>query len=132
MKSWLKSGLAILIGVMILLMGSGVSIAKMVCIKSGHTEIAINTVEDCCGHEQEAPVSIEGKCCDVSSLQIEAQQFLVSSSQHLEKAFVCIEVPTVLFSAQALNNTPAVVREYVDPDITSSPPLRILFRSFQI
>jgi hypothetical protein len=134
MKSWLKPSLAVVLGILILLAGSGISLAKMACVKSGYTSITLNEPDDCCQHEHEhAPVSFEEKCCDISSMHIEALQYLNSSSQNIQKSFVSIAIPAVAFHSDAYSETvSAVAREHCDTEFTSSPPIRILTRTFLI
>lgn len=119
---------------MILLAGSGVSLAKMACVKSGNTLITLNQPDDCCKHEHEhAPVTIEEKCCDVSSMHIDALQYLASSSQNIQKSFVSVEVPSASFNFDAFSEVVSTVfRTHADTELTSAPPIRILTRTFLI
>jgi len=136
MNRWLKSTLSIVLGVMILVTGSGVSLAKMVCVKSGYTSISLNTPDDCCKHEHEqAPVTIEEKCCDISSMHVDILQYVVSATQNIEKSFVSIEVPSVLSAlctAWSDNKLSADIRRCSLPVESSYPPVRILTKSFLI
>lgn len=134
MNSWSKSCLAIFLGVIILLTGSSLTLAKMVCLKSGYTSITLNKPDDCCKHEHEhAPFTLEEKCCDVSSMHIDVLQYLTSSSQNIQKSMVCVEVPTLTFHFDSYSEiVSAVVREHSDKELTSLPPIRILTRTFII
>lgn len=134
MKSWLKSGIAILLGAIILLMGSGVSIAKMVCLKSGHTAITLNKPDDCCKHEHEhAPVELEEKCCDVSSLNVEALQYVSAAQQNIVKSIDFVELPSLDFGIAAFTDVVTLkFREHAVPQDLSIPPVRIFTKSFLI
>lgn len=136
MNRWLKSTLSILLGVIILVTGSGVSLAKMVCVKSGYTSITINVPDDCCQHEHEhAPVTIEEKCCDISSMHVDILQYVVSATQNIQKSFVSIEVPSTLSDfgyAQSDNAVAADFRNFSSPPESSYPPVRIFTKSFLI
>lgn len=135
MKTWLKSTLSILLGIMILVTGSGVSLAKMVCLKSGYTQITLNEPDDCCQHEHNyAPVTIEEKCCDISSLSIELYQYLNSATQSIEKTLSIVEVasPSTITFASYSNVITTHFREYCDPPESSIPPIRIFSKSFLI
>lgn len=135
MKFWLKSSLSIVIGIMILLAGSGFSLAKMVCLKSGYTQISLNEPDDCCKHEHEhAPVTIEEKCCDISNISIEVFQYLNSATQTVQKSFAS----AVFFSPNGLSvqststvSTNQCSGPALPPDI-DEPPIRILTKSFLI
>jgi hypothetical protein len=134
MNRWLKSIVSVFLGVIILLTGSSVTLAKMVCLKSGYTSITLNKPDDCCKHEHEhAPVNIEEKCCDLSSMHLEALQYLSSSSQNIQKSMVFIEVPALQFSFDSFSEiVSAVVREHCDTELAASPPIRILTGTFRI
>lgn len=136
MNRWLKSIVALFLGVIILLTGTSLTLAKMVCLKSGYTSITFNKPDDCCKHEHEhAPVTIEEKCCDVSSMHLEALQYLVSSSQNIQKSFVAIEVTSPLSTfgyAQFDNAFLNHARRLSLPIASSYPPIRILTRTFLI
>lgn len=134
MNRWLKSIVALFLGVIILLTGTSLTLAKMVCLKSGYTSITFNKPDDCCKHEHEhAPVTIEEKCCDVSSMHLEALQYLISSSQNFEKSTVFVEVPAVAFNFDSYSEiVSSVVREHCDTELAKSPPIRILTGTFII
>lgn len=134
MNSWSKSCIAVFLGVVILLAGSSLTLAKMVCLKSGATLITLTIPEDCCGHDCEgAPVTIDEKCCDISSMHIETLQYLISSSQNIQKSTVCVEVPALTYYFDSYSEiVSAVVREYGDTELTSHPPIRILTGTFLI
>jgi hypothetical protein len=134
MKSWFKSSIAVLLGAVILLMGSGMSLAKMVCVKSGHTAITLNIPDDCCKHEHEhAPANIEEKCCDVSSLNVEALQYLNSTQHSIVKSIEFIELPSPDRGIIAYEEIiTAQFREHSVPENLSIPPVRIFTKSFQI
>jgi hypothetical protein len=134
MKRWLKSVVSVFLGIIILVAGSSVTLAKMVCLKSGYTSITLNEPDDCCKHEHEhAPFTFEEKCCDVSSMHLEALQYLVSSSQNIEKLQAFIEVPAVAFNFDSYSEiVSSVTREHCDTELADSPPIRILTRTFII
>jgi hypothetical protein len=131
---WLKSAIAIFLGVIILITGSGVSIAKMVCAKSGHTAITLNVPDDCCKHAHEhAPVTLEEKCCDVSNLNVEALQYVNATQHNIEKSIDFIELPSLDFGVTAYTDVITVkFREHAAPEKISTPPVRIFTKSFLI
>ncbi len=120
---------------MILFSGAGISLAKMVCLKSGYTEITLNTPDECCEHEHEhAPVTIEEKCCDISNINVDLEQFIASTSSQIVKADYWLPVASMLnfdfitFSKVSLFN-------FNDADAvpeSSGPPVRVLIQSFLI
>lgn len=135
MNRWLKGIVTVFLSTLILLGGSGISLAKMVCLKSGYTEITLNTPDDCCAHEHEhAPVTIEEKCCDISNMSVDLENFIASSSSQIIKtdywfpAAFLIHFDFFTFRNASLFNcnvhNPA-------PDL-SGPLVRILIQSFQI
>lgn len=134
MNHWLKSSISILLCVLILATGSGLSFAKMVCLKSGYTQISLNEPDDCCKHEHEhAPMTIEEKCCDISSMDISILQYLASATQNIQKSDVAVEVPTSLVSFDTFNVVlDSKFREHNAPLETSAPPIRIFTKSFLI
>jgi hypothetical protein len=133
MKRWLKSSISIFLGILILVTGSGLSLAKMVCVKSGYTQITLSEPDDCCKHEHEHwPVTLEEKCCDISSMDVAMLQYLVSSTQNIQKHIV-IEVPTQLFcfdTFEVVVNTQ--FNEHNSSLEPSAPPIRIFTKSFLI
>ena len=133
MNRWLKSTLSILLGVMILATGSGLSLAKMVCLKSGYTQITLSGPDDCCQHEHEhAPVTIEEKCCDISSMDVDMLQYLVSATQNIQKS-VAVEIPNNLFCFDSFEVVrSSQLREQTLSLECSAPPIRILTKSFLI
>jgi len=136
-KTWFKSTISILLGVLILLTGSGISLAKMNCLKSGATEITWNTPDDCCKHEHgHAPVTIEEKCCDISNVNIDILQYITSATQNLQKSLVWFDVPSTLsFFGSAQNDKVCLTRFWKPqdlPDDSSSPPIRIFTKTFLI
>jgi len=135
MNKWIKIPVSITIAVLILLGGSGISLAKMVCLKSGYTEITLNTPDECCAHEHEhAPVTIEEKCCDISNMSVDLENFVTSNSNTIIKADYWMPVAFLInfdfstFSEASLFNFNT---RYAAPDITG-PLVRILIQSFQI
>lgn len=134
MNRWLKSFVSILLGAMILFTGSSVSLAKMVCAKSGATSITLNKPDECCVHDHEhAPFNFEEKCCDVSSMHLDALQYIVTSSQNIQKSVLFIEVPAVAFSFDSYSEiVSAVAREHCETELADSPPIRILTGTFII
>jgi hypothetical protein len=136
MNRWLKSIISVFLGAMILFAGSSVTLAKMACAKSGNTSITLNKPDDCCKHEHgHAPFALEEKCCDVSSMHLEALQYLVSSSQNIQKSMVCIDVASSLSAfgyAQSDNGTSIELRRHAVTLDYSYPPVRIMNRTFII
>jgi len=134
MKVWLKGTISIFLGMLILVTGSGISLAKMVCLKSGYTQITLNTPDECCKHEHEhAPVTIESKCCDITSMNVDILHYLVSSSQHLEKSMVWIEITLFQFSSLKIETPIASTdHQYQYPPELSSPDFFVLTKTFLI
>lgn len=99
MKSWFKTGMIFILGLLILLSTGGFSLAKMICLKSGYTTISFNTPEDCCkDREQKTVFSFKAKCCDISTLNIHALQYLATAQQK-----------AVCHSTLAVLHTPIVI-----------------------
>jgi hypothetical protein len=134
MKFLPKLSVSVLLSLMILIGGSGISLAKMVCLKSGNSVIMMNTPDDCCAHEHEhAPVTIEEKCCDISNLNVDALHFLVSSSAHFEKAVSCAALPVQIniFTAIQFSSDEFAPQQERIPDV-HGPAIRIFTKSFLI
>lgn len=136
MKIWFKAIISVFLGVLILITGSGISLAKMVCLKSGYTEITLNTPDECCKHEHEhAPVTIEEKCCDISNVNVDILHYIVSASQHIEKSVVwTFSQETLSFPdfSRIYNASSENHRNYLFPPELSSPPLRVFTKTFLI
>lgn len=135
MNRWLKGIVTILLSALILLGGSGISLAKMVCLKSGYTEITLNTPDECCAHEHEhAPVTIEEKCCDISNMSVDLENFITSNYSQIIKTDYWLPVAFLInfdfftFSKASLFNFNTL---NTDLDL-SGPLVRILIQSFQI
>lgn len=100
--------LSLLLSGLILVSGSGLIIGKMVCLRSGHTVIVPQKMEDCCKtaddccEEETAPeFAFEGECCDVKNLAFEAYDFTPVSD-------VTVKVPaplTLFFLPAALHGS---------------------------
>jgi hypothetical protein len=135
-KTWFKSAISILLGILILLTGSGISLAKMNCLKSGDIEITWNTPDDCCKHEHaHAPVTIEEKCCDISSVNIDILHYVVSATQNIQKSLAWFDVSSTLSVLDFGQNDKVVstiIRQYTIPPGSSSPPIRIFTKTFLI
>jgi hypothetical protein len=136
MKLRFKVIVSVFLSVLILITGSGVSLAKMVCLKSGYTQITLNTPDECCKHEHEhAPVTIEEKCCDISNVNVDILHYIVSASQHIGKSVVWTFSPETLSFAdfsRLYNATRENYRSYIFPPELSSPPLRVFTKTFLI
>lgn len=134
MNPLVKSTLSVLLSIMMLVTGSGVSLAKMVCVKSGYTTISVSDPDECCKHEHKhPPVTIEEKCCDISSVHISALQYLTTASQNIQKSLTCVELPALSFNFDVHSDVvSSVVREHCDTELTDSPPIRVLTGNFLI
>ncbi len=137
MKIWLKSTISILLGIMILVTGSGVSLAKMVCLKSGYIQFSLSEPDDCCPphEEQTSDVIIDEKCCDISSMNIDILDYLVSATQNIEKSVVIFNIPSTLSVLDcAQTDNAGTIISWFDPGSLESslPPIRILTKSFLI
>lgn len=136
MKTWLKSSISLVLGILILLTGSGISLAKMNCLKSGFIAITLNTPDDCCKHEDSnAPVTIDEKCCDISNMNVDILHYVVSATQNFHKSIQSADLPSAI-TINDYTRADAVVtlilQRYADPCAASAPPLRILTKSFLI
>ena len=66
-------------------------------------------------------------------MHIDALQYLVSSSQNIQKSMVFVEIPAIAFSFDSYSEiVSAVVREHCDTELADAPPIRILTRTFII
>lgn len=132
---WAKSTISIFLGILILVTGSGVSLAKMVCLKSGYTQFSLNEPDDCCPHADEVPaISFEEKCCDISSMNVDVLHYLVSATQSIEKSVAVFDVPTgIVFDFVSLQHVnTSQFCDLADPPELSTPPIRIFAKSFLI
>lgn len=136
MKVWLKGAISIFLGILILVTGSGISLGKMVCLKSGYTQITLSIPDECCSHQHdEAPVTIESKCCAISSMNVAILHYLASNAQHIEKSTVWVTARDPFFNAELFRNSEVStegLNNYLYPPESSSPPLRILTKTFLI
>lgn len=136
MKIWFKATISIFLGVLILITGSGISLAKMVCLKSGYTEISFATPDDCCKHEHEhSPVTIEEKCCDISNVSFDILHYIASASQHIEKSVVwTVTHATLSYTdySRIYYRSAENYQNYLYPPDLSSPPLRVFTKTFLI
>ena len=137
MKLWFKSVISILLGILILLSGSGISLAKMVCLKSGYVSISLTTPDDCCGEEGCSDETvIDEKCCDISNVSIEVLQYVGASTQTVHKSAVWISIPCFLaFLDSARNDKACLINISASDDPLadlSHPPIRIFTKTFLI
>ncbi len=103
MSKAFRISVSLLLSCLILVSGSGLIIGKMVCLRSGHTVIVPQKMEDCCKtaddccEEETAPeFAFEGECCDVKNLAFEAFDFTPVSDISLKAP-----APLTLFSVPA-------------------------------
>lgn len=134
MKSSIKLVLVTLLSTLILLSTGGFSLAKMICLKSGYTSISLNTPEDCCkDKEQHTPFSIKAKCCDISTMNIDALHYLASTQQkavcHSTIAVLQTPIAFTQLNTQFVFSSSNPVRSDHFP---ASPPIRISTKSFLI
>ncbi len=135
MKIWFKASVSIFLGILILITGSGISLAKMVCLKSGYTSITLTTPDDCCGESEHPEDSvIEEKCCDISNVNVDVLHYLVASTQTLEKSIGWFVLPSRLVAdfgsfEQLITTT---FRRNIFPPTIFAPPMRILTKTFLI
>lgn len=135
MKAWLKSAISIFLGMLILVTGSGISLAKMVCLKSGHIEFSLNEPDDCCPRsEHKADVTIDEKCCDISSINVDVLHYIVSATQSIEKSVALFDIPSgIVFDFVSLEHVnTSHFCGLSDPPELSTPPIRIFTKSFLI
>lgn len=59
---------ALFLAVLILLFSFGFTINKMICLKSGITEVSLGNIKDCCEAEDPTPsTDVKDNCCDLNS-----------------------------------------------------------------
>lgn len=134
MQSLLKTSVSVFLCVLMLAAGSGLSLAKMICAKSGHVAISLSVPDGCCKHEAEQSASaFKEKCCDVSTMQIEKLQYINAASHNIEKSVDFIQLPSLDFGVTAYTDVVSVkFREHAVQKKLCSPPVRIFTKSFLI
>lgn len=75
MNKFVRISTSLLLSLFILVSGSGLIIGKMVCLKSGYVQIAANEVKDCC-NDDALTFQYKDKCCDISNVGFQQQQFV--------------------------------------------------------
>lgn len=76
---WVLATMALLL----LLATSGVTVSRMSCLISGHSELSLGIVEDCCPEQEHEGTSVEATCCDLDQAGTERVELLPSSEQAL-------------------------------------------------
>jgi len=84
---WALATMALLL----LLATSGLTVSRMSCLISGHSELSIGIVDDCCPEEDHEGTSVEATCCDLEKAG--AQRFDLLPSTEL----VLIALPATEF-----------------------------------
>jgi hypothetical protein len=120
-KKALHISLSILLSTIILVSGSGLTIGKMVCLKSGHKIISAKEAKDCCTDGINT-ASIKDQCCDVSNFNFHPNNFLVSgnftlkspaavqlflSAENFQSALISAISPQAIFAS---NDPPSLDR----------------------
>ncbi len=136
MKIWFKSAVSIVLGILILLSGSGITLAKMVCLKSGSVSISFAAPEDCCGEEDcDDQAVIEERCCDISNVSIAVLEYVGASTQSFEKSNIWFNAPIILpllDCARSDKNAMHTIFLKNQPPKLFSPPIRIFTKTFLI
>lgn len=58
---------ALFLSALILVFSFGFTINKMVCLKSGNTQVSLNNIKDCCSKDTKAAIPVlKPHCCDIS------------------------------------------------------------------
>ena len=78
MKNVIHSLSVLLLGGLVLLVNSGLSISVMACHMSGESEWAIGAMDDdCCEDKSHSDFELSSKCCDANVLDFNSSQFLL-------------------------------------------------------
>lgn len=84
MKIILNHILSVSISILILITGSGYTISKMECRKSGHSTISIGLIKDCCDPGSGAPCHYKKKCCQITTTLFKANPFVLLKLKSME------------------------------------------------
>ncbi|MDQ3110059.1 MAG: hypothetical protein M3R17_09205 [Bacteroidota bacterium] len=134
MNKAVRISTSLLLSLLLLVSGSGLIIGKMVCLKSGYTQITTNEAKDCCLHE-EGKASFEDQCCAVNNISFQQQHF-VSQNQQVIKSFAApafISFPAFLAFTPAdlhLNSQKFFIAD--PPDLVSGSPALPLLCVFRV
>ena len=74
---------AVFLCLFILAFSLGLTINKMVCLKSGKVKIALTPIKDCCSKKSSAKTSLKTHCCDFSSLSLKLNEYNPSQENHV-------------------------------------------------
>ncbi len=114
---------AILLAVIFLLSGLGITITSMVCMKSGKGKASFAMIEDCCAKKKEVspraqtdccnddeeifysePITIikKGECCDINSLSFQLNDFQSAKKLSIDHPAV---FNSLFHSSETLNSS---------------------------
>jgi hypothetical protein len=115
--------------VLLMLATSGLTVSRMSCLISGHSELSLGIVDDCCPEEEHESASVEASCCDLEKAG--AQRFdLLSSTELVLIALTAVEI----VSSPSLCHAERISPRWLDsrPPPLSGPERLTLVRRFLI
>ena len=81
--------------VLLLLATSGITVSRMSCLISGHSELSLGIADDCCEDEGHKGTSVEATCCDLEQAGTDRLDVLPASQMQFV-ALPCTEFVSVL------------------------------------
>lgn len=99
---------------LLLLATSGVTVSRMSCLISGHSELSLGLADDCCPEEEHGGSSVEATCCDFDQAGTDRIDVLPGSQLEF------ISLPVI----EAVSQPDARISAHLAPHwLESRPPL---------
>lgn len=89
MKSLQKTA-ALSLLILFLVSSLGVTINKMVCLKSGNVKVSLTQVNDCCSEKNTSAYTIEAQCCVVHNTSFHLNDFNPSQYNKIPVISDCV------------------------------------------
>lgn len=105
-----------IMALLLLLATSGITVSRMSCLISGHSELSLGIADDCCEEEEHAGATIEATCCDLDQAGTDRVDVLPASQTEL-LALPCTEFVSVLSAC----GSERVILHWLD---SRPPPMR--------
>jgi hypothetical protein len=97
MKTLFRSSLAFFLVLVLLAAGSGATIGRMVCLKSGRSIVRLQPVNDCCAERTQKTSTIGDHCCSIQNFVLQTDQYLFQKISFDQPLAI---LPAISFAAQ--------------------------------
>lgn len=129
MKSIFRSGLALVLALVLLAAGSGMTIGRMVCLKSGRSFVKLEPLNDCCAERGQGKATIGEHCCSIQNFVLQTDQFVFQKISFDQLPAI---LPVFSFAAQDFITTLHIQQApFVVADQPPPPGGKILLQRLQ-